>query len=155
MASPAPDESLLRAGFQLGYTYTRSPGPLIGRFLAALQQRRLFGRRAADGTVLFPPTEYDPRDSEATTEWVEVGDRGSLQHWTWIAQPRPHHLLQRPFAFGLILLDGADTPFLHLVDVPGPEALSRGMRLRVRWAHESRGAITDIACFEPDGEAPA
>lgn len=147
------DDAPLRAEFELGYTYTRTPGPVIGRFLAALKQQRLFGRRLADGTVLFPPTEYDPRSGEDSGDWVEVAATGTLQGWTWIAQPNAHHLRTRPFAFGLIRLDGADTPFLHLVDVPGPEWLHRGMRVALVWAPERRGAITDIAGFEPVGEA--
>lgn len=56
-------------------------------------------------------------------------------------------------------LDGADTAMLHALDVPGPEAVHTGMRVRVRWAAERTGAITDIACFEPaqpgDGDETA
>lgn len=145
-------EDWLKADFELGYTYTRSPGPLIGRFLAALKQQRLFGRRLADGTVLFPPTEYDPRNSEASGDWVEVEPLGTLCHWTWVAQPRSHHPRQQPFAFGLVRLDGADTPFLHVIDADSPARLQRGQRLRLVWSDNRRGAITDIAGFVPLAE---
>jgi len=48
-----------------------------------------------------------------------------------------------------VTLDGADVPFLHALDVVSPAEVSTGMRVRVRWAAERVGAITDIACFEP------
>ena len=57
--------------------------------------------------------------------------------------------LDRPFAFALVTLDGADAPLLHAVDVASPEEMSTGMRVQVRWADERVGHITDIACFEP------
>jgi Predicted nucleic-acid-binding protein containing a Zn-ribbon len=53
-----------------------------------------------------------------------------------------------------VRLDGADTALLHALDAPGPDAVRTGMRVRIRWAPERSGAITDIACFEPfDGAA--
>ncbi|MBW2144076.1 MAG: DNA-binding protein, partial [Deltaproteobacteria bacterium] len=49
----------------------------------------------------------------------------------------------------LILLDGADTPLLHMVDATDESSMSTGMRVKVRWARETKGSITDIECFEP------
>ncbi|MFD0856333.1 hypothetical protein ACFQ07_29100, partial [Actinomadura adrarensis] len=40
--------------------YTRSVGPVIGRFLSELRDGRLVGVRAVSGKVLVPPLEYDP-----------------------------------------------------------------------------------------------
>ena len=45
-----------------------------------------------------------------------------------------------------VKLDGADTSMLHVVDAPD---VSTGMRVQVRWADETVGYMTDIACFEP------
>jgi uncharacterized OB-fold protein len=42
---------------------------------------------------------------------------------------------------------------LHALDAPGPEAVSTGARVRIRWAEEPEGMITDIACFELAGGA--
>ena len=38
---------------------------------------------------------------------------------------------------------------LHAVDAGSPEAMSTGMRVKVRWRAEREGNITDIECFEP------
>ena len=53
-------DSLLQKEYELGFTYTRSTGPVVGKFLTGLKNRQIFGNRAADGRVIVPPMEYDP-----------------------------------------------------------------------------------------------
>lgn len=140
----------LTAPHILEYPYHRSTGPVIGRFLAALRDRRIIGIRARDGRVLVPPQEYDPNTAEPLDEWVEVADCGVVTTWSWISNPRPKHPLQRPFAWALVLLDGAGTAMLHVVDAADESLLRTGMRVRARWRDETQGAISDIECFVPD-----
>ena len=61
--------------------YTRSVGPIIGRFLTGLRDGRIEGVRLADGRVLVPPTEYDPQTAAPTTveDFVEVGPLGTVE----------------------------------------------------------------------------
>ncbi|MEO7330877.1 MAG: OB-fold domain-containing protein, partial [Minicystis sp.] len=106
--------------------------------------------RTASGQVLVPPTEYDPVSGEALSDFVAVGEAGVVTTWAWITEPRPGQPFNRPFAWALIRLDGADTGLLHAVDVPGPEHMRTGMRVTVRWRAERVGGIGDIACFEPE-----
>ncbi len=74
--------------------YTRSVGPVIGRFLTGLRDGRIFAVRLADGRVLVPPTEYDPSTSAAIAaegdHWIEVGPRGNgaVVHVGVAAAPR-------------------------------------------------------------------
>jgi uncharacterized OB-fold protein len=132
----------------LEYPYTRSVGPVIGRFLGALRDRRIEGVKTSNGRVLVPPTEYDPDTGEAVSdEWVEVGQAGVVTTWAWIGEPRSNNPLQKPFAWALIQLDGADTAMLHLVDAD-EHAMRTGMRVRIRWRDEPQGLITDIEAFE-------
>jgi uncharacterized protein len=135
----------------LEYPYTRSVGPVIGRFLAGLKEGRIEGVRAADGRVLVPPTEYDPDTGEAVTdEWVEVGPVGEVTTWAWLAEPRSNNPLDRAFAWALIKLDGADTALLHVVDAGDESAMRTGMRVRARFREEREGVITDIEAFEAE-----
>lgn len=143
--SPA---AALSQDFELGFTYTRSTGPVVGRFLTGLRERRIEGVRASDGRVIVPPLEYDPDTAEALGEFVEVGQSGEIVSWCWVTEPRRAHPLQSPFAWALIRLDGADVPLVHCVAAPGEGALASGARVRVRWAEETRGHILDIQCFE-------
>jgi len=143
----------LSAPYLLQFTYNRTTGPVIGRFLTGLRDGRIEGVRTKSGKVLVPPVEYDPETSEATTDFVEVGQAGVVTTWTWVPAPRELHVLKTPFAFALIKLDGADTAMVHVVDAPSESAMRTGMRVKVRWAQERVGYITDIVCFEPEASS--
>lgn len=140
---------LLEAPHVLEFPYTRSTGPVVGAFLAGLRSGRVLGIRAEDGRVLVPPQEYDPVTSHDLDELVEVGQVGTVTTWTWNATPKPGQPFDRPFAWVLVRFDGADTPMLLALDVPGPDDVRTGMRVQVRWAEERDGTIHDIACVEP------
>jgi uncharacterized OB-fold protein len=149
MASPG--DEILSAPFTLEFAYTRSVGPVIGRFLTGLAHGKIEGIRMSDGRVLVPPTEYDPLTAEPLGEFVQVGPGGEIVTACWVAEPRAKHPLQRPFAWALVRLDGADVPMLHAVDAGEPGRARRGARVRVRWRAERTGTIRDIECFEPEG----
>lgn len=143
---------VLSQEFELGYTYTRSTGPVVGRFLTGLRDRKIIGSIGDDGTVYVPPMEYDPTTASELTEFVEVAGSGEVVTWCWVKEPRESHPFDRPFAWAMIKLDGADVPMVHAVDVGSEAAMSTGMHVQVRWAEETSGRISDIVCFEPVGE---
>lgn len=151
MSQPTPaGTATLSAPHVLEYDYTRSVGPVVGRFFGALEERKIVGIRTKDGRVLVPPTEYDPDTGEALHEFVEVGQSGVVTTWAWVVSPRKNHPLDRPFAWALIRLDGAGTALLHAVDAGDAALMRTGMRVRVRWRAETVGDIHDIECFEPE-----
>jgi uncharacterized OB-fold protein len=80
---------------------------------------------------------------------VPVSSVGTVLSWTWQPQPLDGQPLDRPFAWALIKLDGADTALLHAVD----GEVKTGDRVHAHWVAEPVGAITDIACFLP-GDTP-
>ena len=139
----------LHAPMKVEFDYTRSLGPVLSQFMTGLRRRQVTGGVLSDGTVVVPPPEYDPTTHQAVTEIVAVGDEGVVRTWSWVAEPVMDQPLDKPFAFALIQLDGADAPLLHAVDVDSPADIETGMRVKVRWAEETVGHITDIACFEP------
>ncbi|HEY2775503.1 MAG TPA: OB-fold domain-containing protein [Candidatus Binatia bacterium] len=142
-------EGVLSAVHTLEYPYTRSVGRVIGTFLAGLREGRILGIRGAGGSVLVPPSEYDPVTTESLTEMLDVGDTGVVTTWSWVEAPRAKHPLQKPFAWALVKLDGATTSLLHAVDAGDEKRMKTGMRVRVRWRAERKGGISDIECFEP------
>jgi uncharacterized OB-fold protein len=144
---------VLSAPYVLEYTYRRSIGPVMGRFFTALSEGKILGGRTACGKVVVPPTEYDPETSDPVTELVEVGTSGVVTTWSWAAAPRAHQPLERPFAWALIKLDGADTALLHAVDAGDIAKMASGMRVKARFSTERIGTIRDIACFEPEAGA--
>jgi uncharacterized OB-fold protein len=138
---------------QLGFDYTRSLGPTIGAFMTALRDRRILGGRGSDGRVHAPPLEYDPVTYAPLTDLVEVGPEGTVLTWSWMPTPLEAQPLTHPFAWGLIRLDGADTPMLHAIDADHA-SMRTGLRVRPRWTAAPVGSIRDIECFEPAGAAP-
>lgn len=146
------DHTPLRAPLTIEYPFTRTVGPVQSAFLTGLREGVVLGIRRSDGTVLVPPTEYDPATAEELTELVEVAETGTITSWAWEPTPDARQPLDGPFAWALIRLDGADTSMLHVVDAPDLDTVRTGDRVRIRWADEREGAITDIACFEPTDE---
>jgi uncharacterized OB-fold protein len=135
----------LSAPLTLSFDYTRSVGPTLGAFFTALRNRRITGVRGSDGRVHVPVIEYDPVSYEPLTEIVPVSSVGTVLSWTWQPQPLDGQPLDRPFAWALIKLDGADTALLHAVN----GEVKTGDRVHAHWVAEPVGAITDIAYFLP------
>ena len=82
------DTDVLVAPNILEYPYTRTVGPVIGRFMTGLRDGRIEGVRGADGRVIVPPTEYDPVTSEPLDEFVPVGEAGVVTTWAWVTEPQ-------------------------------------------------------------------
>jgi uncharacterized OB-fold protein len=141
-------EDTLTAPYVLEYTYKRSVGPVIGRFLAGLRDGRVYGARTASGKVIVPPTEYDPESGEATGELIEVAQTGVIVTWAWVSSPRERHPLAKPFAWALVKLDGADTSMLHAVSADKESQVKSGARVKIKWRENREGGIRDVECFE-------
>ena len=143
----------LSAPLTLSFDYTRSVGPTLSQFFTALRERRIVGARSSDGRVYVPPAEFDPVTYERLTEIVPVASVGTVLSWTWQPEPLEGQPLDRPFAWALIKLDGADIALLHAVDAASSDAISTGARVHAHWVDEPAGAITDIAYFALGDEA--
>lgn len=138
----------------LEYPYTRTLGPVIGRFMTSLRAGRIEGIRTPSGTVLVPPQEYDPEtgDDLSPDDMVEVGQAGEVATWAWVNHPREKHPFDHPFAWALIRLDGADTAMLHAVDAGREDRMHTGLRVKAKWRDERVGEIQDIVAFVPEGD---
>jgi uncharacterized OB-fold protein len=144
----------LRAEHILQFPYRRSVGAMLGRFFTEIRDhRRFLGVKTTSGEILCPPVEVDPDSLEdlSVDDLVEVGPAGCVTSWTWLGEPRPGNPLDRPFAWALIRLDGADSALLHAVDAGSETAMRTGMRVVPRFREERNGDIRDIACFVPEG----
>ena len=145
----AVESRTLHAPMRVEFDYTRSLGPVLSQFMTGLRERRISGGVLSDGSVVVPPPEYDPVTHAQLAELVAVGDEGVVTTWSWVAEPVMDQPLDRPFAYALVTLDGADAPMLHAVAVDSPADMHTGMRVRAHWVDDPVGAITDLAWFEP------
>ncbi len=148
-----PEADVRLTTHKIEFPYTRTLGPVYSAFLTGMRDGQLLGIRDRDGRVLCPPTEWDPTTGEALDhDFVEVGPGGVVQTWAWVSNPTPKHPLDKPFAFALIKLDGADTAMVHAVDAGSMEKMSTGMRVAARWKDERLGQITDVAFVPEDSK---
>ena len=97
----------LQAPVTVAFDYTRSTGPVLGRFFSGLRDGVVVGGRTSSGQVLVPPHEFDPETHEPTTDFVEVAPTGTVTAWSWCPEPVAGQPLDRPFAWAQVRLDGA------------------------------------------------
>ena len=140
-------KDLLRAPFELAYTYKRSNGPVMSKFFECLGERKILGTKSSTGKVFAPAAEFDPDTHEALSEIIEVGPGGVVETFSWIENPQHHHLIKQPFAFALIKLDGADTSMLHMITNCDESNLCIGSRVTAMWSETQEQRITDIQFF--------
>lgn len=142
-------------------SYRHALGETASWFFVQIRDHaKLYGRRSAGtGRVLVPPRAFSDETLEPTTEWVEVGPGGTIQTFTIVYEPF-EGLPTPPYAFGYVVLDGADTGlggFFRGVDLSDPHEASRklkiGTRVTTRFAEKRTGDVLDF-WFEVD-RAPA
>ena len=146
-------EEALRGEHFLQYPYRRATGPILGRFFTEIRNNgKILGVKTSSGEVICPPVDADPDSMEdlSADDMVEVGPAGTVTSWTWLSEPLPNNPLQRPFAWALIKLDGANSALLHVVDAGSESKMRTEMRVIPRFAEERTGGIRDIACFVPE-----
>ncbi|WP_312870862.1 Zn-ribbon domain-containing OB-fold protein [Gordonia asplenii] len=152
---PAPESTILSAPLNNRFDYTRSLGPVLSQFALALRDGRIVGSRSSDGRVFVPPVEFDPATGAVTTDIVDVASAGTVTSWSWQPEPLEGQPLDKPFAWALITLDGADTALLHAVAVDSVDDLHTGDRVHAVWRAARTGHIADIAYFAPGEHADA
>ena len=62
----------LSAPVTVAFDYTRSTGPVVGRFLSGLRDGVVVGGRTSEGTVVVPPPEFDPGTHTAMHDILEL-----------------------------------------------------------------------------------
>jgi uncharacterized OB-fold protein len=132
------------------FPYKHSTGETIGRFLAGLkEQKQIWGQRVAGQGVVVPPLGYSEVDASEGGAWVAVGPSGTLTAVARVHRPIARlHPVDRPFAFVLVKLDGADTALAHIV-TDDLDRVRVGARVEAVWkADDERiGSLRDIASF--------
>ena len=91
-------------------TYKHALGETASWFFAQLRDhQKIYGRRdPKSGRVLVPPRAFSDETLEPTKDWVEVGPEGKIECFT-IVYEAFNSLPDPPYAFGYVLLKGADT----------------------------------------------
>ena len=142
----------VRTPAALHYTFTA--GEATTRFLTGVQQKKLLGERAPGGKVYIPSRGADPQLGLATTEQVEVAHVGTLTSFCVVNVAFYGQGMEIPYTSGLILLDGADLPIMHLIQECPVEDVHIGMRVEAVWVDDAdlKPTLESIRYFRPNGE---
>lgn len=165
MDHPSPPEITLPASLQgveavrsvrtpaaLEYQFTA--GQATTRFLKGIMEKKLLGERAPGGRVYIPSRGADPQLGVPTSEQVEVAHVGTLTSFCVVNVAFYGQGMEIPYTSGLILLDGADLPIMHLIQECPVEDVHIGMRLEAVWVDDAdlKPTLESIRYFRPNGE---
>lgn len=137
---------------QWNITYRHALGETASWFFQQLRDhKRIYGRRdAKSGRVLVPPRAFSDETLEPTKDWVAVGPEGTIETFT-IVYAAFNGLPDPPYAFGYVLLKGADTAIggyfkgLDLSDsAAAAKQLKVGRKVITRFADKPTGSVLDF-----------
>jgi uncharacterized OB-fold protein len=135
---------------ELSVSFRYTPGVGNTAFFEALRDRGVFLGSRCDhcGVTYLPARIFCERCLAELEASVECGPEGELVSSTIVRVDVDDEPLERPVAYGLVRLDGADTVLLHrLVDTDGEPAI--GGRVRAVLAAIREGSILDVEGFAP------
>ena len=133
-------------------TYRHALGETASYFYTEIRDtKKIFGRRCApSGRVLVPPRAFSDQTLKPTTDWVEVGPGGVIEAFTMVYEDF-QGLPPPPYAFGYVMLDGADTAlggFFRGVDLSNSaeaaKKLAVGTRVTTKFAEKRIGDVLDF-----------
>jgi uncharacterized OB-fold protein len=133
--------------------FTYDAGAVRSRFLTEIRDnKKLVGIRCPNCNLVYlPPRSICQKCFSNLTEFVEVGQAGTLTTYSIVYRPEPHYPLEPPFVYGIIQLDGVDTGLVHFVNEVDLQDVRVGMRLKPVFKEERVGSILDIKYFKPAG----
>ncbi len=131
--------------------YAWSVGEVGSRFLIELRDhKRIYGIRCAKCNIVYlPPRKTCGRCFSNLNEWVEVGPKGTLTTYTLVHYESSVMPTKPPFAYGIVLLDKANTGLVHLLVEVKFEEIKAGMEVEPVFKDERTGDIMDIRYFRP------
>jgi len=162
-----PEQELLRLNRTISVKQRFATGPVMGKFLKGLKEKKILAIKCPEcGRLQSPPREVCAICRVRNDEWVEIGPGGEMRmmEYCFYASPDPLTGESRETPYGAIgiLLDGCkdEEVFWHLLNpgqldkvkmgiVLGSE-VRKGSRLKPVWAENRTGSVGDIKYFEID-----
>lgn len=135
--------------------YDYSVGAGSSTFLRAIREGRILGARCPDtGKVYVPPRLSSVETASPMSELVELPDRGVVYTYCIVNIRFYDQVLEIPYAYAYIVLDGADSAIMHLIQECPLEEIRPGMRVEAVWKDPSEWteSLENIRYFKPTGE---
>lgn len=121
------------------------------RFFRALKDRGvlLASKCPQCGALYVPGRMYCPECFVYTTDWVEVGPRGTVETFTIMHEDLDDAPLPEPVAVALVRFDGARGGIVHRLGEVRLAEVACGMAVEPVLRDKRAGGIDDIAYFRP------
>jgi uncharacterized OB-fold protein len=137
--------------------YEINAGRAPSKYLRGMAEGKLIGQKAVGSDdVYLPPRGSDPTSGAPTEIEVEVGQNGTLTTYCVTNIPGlSESAPEVPYVAGQILLDGANTPYLGLIQGISVDDVRMGLRVKAVWDENLRPDARCLKWFEPNGEPDA
>ena len=137
--------------------YEINAGRAPSKYLRGIAEGKLIGQKAVGSDkVYLPPRGSDPTSGAPTEVEVEVSQDGTVTTFCITNIPGlSESAPEVPFAAAQILLDGANTPYLGLIQGIPVDDVRMGLRVRAVWDENLRPDARCLKWFEPNGEPDA
>jgi uncharacterized OB-fold protein len=137
--------------------YEINAGRAPSKYLRGIAEGKLIGQKAVGSDqVYLPPRGSDPTSGAPTEIEVEVSQSGTVTTFCITNIPGlSESAPEVPFAAAQILLDGANTPYLGLIQGIPVDEVRMGLRVRAVWDEHLRPDARCLKWFEPNGEPDA
>jgi 3-keto-5-aminohexanoate cleavage enzyme len=147
------DSYVVEGRMALPYTYFA--GRVGSKFITTIRdQKKIMGVKCPTCNVVYlPPRQVCDKDfTDIRDKWVDVGNNGTVTNFTVVRYDDKHLPRKAPFVLALIKLEGADTPFMHILEECAIEDVKIGMKVEAVFAKETTNTILDIDHFKPAAE---
>jgi hypothetical protein len=163
MAGNVQEQELLVLKKTISLNEKFSTGPIMGKFLKGLKDKKIFANKCPEcGRLQLPPREVCAECRVRAGEFLEVGPKGEVRYMdiVYYAMPDPLTGVVRETPYGgiNILLDGCkgNETLPHFIRKDQIEKIEmgwnekKGTRVRPVWEENRIGDIWDIKYFEID-----
>ncbi|MBI5845732.1 MAG: long-chain-fatty-acid--CoA ligase [Deltaproteobacteria bacterium] len=153
-AADEPKDELIVLKQVLSIPQKFSTGPVMGKFLRSLKDKKIIANKCPKcGRLQLPAREACAECRVRATDWVEVGPEGvlTITDVAFYASPDPltGDTRETPYCAAHILLDGCKDheTLWHELNPDDIGRAKKGMRVKPVWDDKRKGAITDIKYF--------
>ena len=148
------EEPLGVVKYAMALPYEHAYGPYYGRMFDEIREfGRVMGVRTSNGdAALLPPREIDDLTHKRTGTWKACADTGTIRGCSIINMEFAGQTREPPYVYAEIVLDGASTRLIHMIDIDSFEdakqRIKPGTRVRAIWTDgERKGSMADIERF--------
>jgi hypothetical protein len=156
MAEAQKPVTYIKTPIAIHYDYSIGVGS--STFMRAIRGGRILGARCPDtGKVYVPPRLSSVETASPMSELVELPDRGVVYTYCIVNIKFYDQVFEIPYAYAYIILDGADSAIMHLIQECPVEEMRPGMRVEAVWKDPSEWteSMENIRYFKPTGEPDA